>query len=225
MAARFEFDLCFERAGERMGAGGATPPRCGETVAAPFEFPWLERSAETEAAEAGPAPPARTLSALELDAAVAAARAEATAATEASVRAELAASRDLAVALARALVPRALERQPLADIEAMLRDLLVRLEGQPRLTLALPSALVDDGRRTLAAIAAESGYRGELVVDPDLTLGAGDARLSWRGGCAERDLAELEREATALVDAWLPATAAEPPPTASDDASSNGAIR
>jgi hypothetical protein len=135
-----------------------------------------------------------------------------------------AATRDLALALARALVPRALERQPLADTEAMLRDLLVRLEQQPRLTLALPPALVDAGRRTLAAIAAEAGYRGELVVEPDQTLGAGDARLSWRGGSAERDLAELEREAIALIDAWLPATSAEPWPTDRADASSNGAM-
>lgn len=258
MAVRFEFDLRFERAGERVD-GGAAQPRCAQphpAVAAPFEFPWLERS--DEAIEADPTPPARTFSAGELDAAVAAARAETAAATEVSVRAEVeahiaarhaaaleqiaaglaahqaafeqalaargAASRDLALALARALVPRALERQPLADIEAMLRELLIRLEGQPRLTLALPPDLVDAGQRTLAALAAEAGYRGELMVEPDRTLGAGDARLSWRGGSAERDLAELEREATALVDAWLPETAAQPWPADRADVSCNGAM-
>ena len=57
------------------------------------------------------------------------------------------ASLDVALALARALVPRALERQPLADVEAMLRDLLIRLEGQLRLTLALPPSLVEAGRQ------------------------------------------------------------------------------
>src|SRR5690606_17752843 len=129
------------------------------------------------------------------------------------IAARATASRELALALAQALVPRALERQPLADIEAMVRDLLERLEHQPRLTLALPPDLADQGRRLLERLAGQVGYRGELLVEPDPSLATGDARLHWQGGGAERDLAELERAAIALVDAWLPETAAEPWPT------------
>ena len=260
MAARFEFDLRFEHAGERVAACDAALPWRGtphQVAAAPFDFPWLQPPGEFETA-AGPAPPARTFSQAELDAALAAAHAEAAAAADAGVRAELeaamtarqtaaleriaaglaalqvaferalvaraAASRDLALALARALVPRALERQPLADIEAMLRDLLVRLESQPRMTLALPPALLEVGQQTLGAIVARVGYRGELTIEPDQTLGPGDARLAWRGGRAERDLVELERAATALVDSWLPATAAEPWPIDHEEACMNGAM-
>jgi hypothetical protein len=106
----------------------------------------------------------------------------------------------------------------------MLRDLLRRLEGQPRLTLALPPALLEAGQQAIGAIAAQAGYRGELTVEPDTTLGPGDARLGWRGGCAERDLVELEREATALVDAWLPASATEPWPIDGENACMNGAM-
>jgi hypothetical protein len=257
MAARFEFDLRFEHGGERVAACDAALPCRGaadQAVAAPFDFPWLQPPGEL-ATGLDSTPPARTFSQADLDAALAAARAEAAAATEIGVRAELeaamaarqaaaleriaaglaplqaafeqalaaraAASRDLALALARALVPRALERQPLADIEAMLRDLLVRLEGEPRMTLALPPALLEAGRQTLGPIAAQVGYRGELTIEPDQTLGPGDARLAWRGGRAERDLVELERAATALVDAWLPASAAEPWPI---DGDMNGAM-
>jgi flagellar assembly protein FliH len=260
MAARFEFDLRFGHPGERVTAGdGALPRRNAPDrgAAAPFDFPWLQPPGE-DATEAGSAPPARTFSQVELDAAVAAARAEAAAATETGVRAELqtamaarqtaaleriaaglaslqaaleqalaaraAASRDLALALARALVPRALERQPLADIEAMVRDFLVRLEGQPRMTLALPPALLEAGQQMLGAIAARVGYRGQLTIEPDQTLGPGDARLAWRGGRAERDLVELERAAAALVDAWLPASAAEPWPIDCEDACINGVM-
>jgi flagellar assembly protein FliH len=260
MVTRFEFDLRFEHAAERVAARDAAMPWRGAShqgAAAPFEFPRLQPAGERER-DAGSAPPARTFSQAELDAALDAARTEVAAATEAGVRAELeaamaarqthaleriaaglatlqaaleqalaaraAASRDLALALARALVPRALERQPLADIEAMLRDLLVRLEGEPRMALALPPDLLEAGRQMLGAIAAQVGYRGELTIEPDQTLGPGDARLAWRGGRAERDLAELERAATALVDAWLPATAAEPWPIDGEDACMNGAM-
>lgn len=114
------------------------------------------------------------------------------------------ASRDLALALARALAPRALARAPLADVEAMLRETLARLEPCPRLELRLPQELVAQGRSLLDRVAAETGYPGELAVIPDPTLGPGDARLSWQDGAAVRDLAELEAEALDLVDAWLP---------------------
>jgi flagellar assembly protein FliH len=260
MAARFKFDLRFDDAAERVAACDAMLPWRGAShygAAAPFEFPRLQPAGEPES-DAGSAPAAKSFSQAELDAALAAARAEAAAATEACLRAELeaaitarqshaleriaaglttlqatleqalaaraAASRDLALALARALVPRALERQPLADIEAMLRDLLVRLEGQPAMTLALPPALLDAGQQTLGTIAAKVGYRGELTIEPDPTLGPGDARLAWRGGRAERDLVELKRAATALVDAWLPASAAEPWPIEGVDAGMDGAM-
>jgi hypothetical protein len=114
------------------------------------------------------------------------------------------ASRDLALALARALAPRALARAPLADVEAMLRETLARLEPYPRLELRLPQELVAQGRSLLDRVAAETGYPGELAVTPDATLRAGDARLCWQDGAAVRDLAELEAEALDLVDAWLP---------------------
>jgi flagellar biosynthesis/type III secretory pathway protein FliH len=115
------------------------------------------------------------------------------------------ASRDLALALARALVPRALAHAPLVDIEAMLCETIARLERYPRLELRLPQELVAQGRSLLDRVAAETGYPGELAVSPDVTLGPGDARLCWHDGAAVRDLAELEAEARDLVDAWLPA--------------------
>jgi flagellar biosynthesis/type III secretory pathway protein FliH len=119
--------------------------------------------------------------------------------------ARVGASRDLALAVARALVAKALARQPLADIEAMFREILVRLEGLPWLELRLPPTLVDAGRAALARVAEEADYRGEIKVVPDARLGPGDARLTWQDGAAERDLGRLEAQVTALVEAWLPA--------------------
>ena len=114
------------------------------------------------------------------------------------------ASGELALALARALVPRALALQPLADVEAMLRSLVLRLEGQPWLEVGLPPALLAAGEAALARAAAEAGYQGELRIVPEPALGPGDARVSWHDGAAERDLARIEAEAVALVEAWLP---------------------
>ena len=144
-------------------------PRCpgrgapDQAAAAPFDFPWLQPPGAACQTAAEPAPPARTFSQADLDAALAAARAEAAAAAEPAcapsskppwprgrpppwsasrpagqlqaafeqaLAARAAASRDLAAGAGARPGAAALERQPLADIEAMLRDLLVRLEGR-----------------------------------------------------------------------------------------------
>jgi len=124
-------------------------------------------------------------------------------ALERTLAARAAASRDLALAIGRALVGEALARQPLADVEAMFRELVVRLEGEPWLEIRLPPELTAAAEKSLLAIAEEAGYRGALRVLPEPRLGPGDARLSWQDGVAERDLAALEAEAVALVDTWL----------------------
>jgi hypothetical protein len=136
-----------------------------------------------------------------------------------SRRARAGASRALALALARAILPRALADRPLADIEAMLIDLVGRLDGQPRLELWVAPDLVAAATALLARVAADAGHDGALALHPDPTLGPGDARLTWVDGVALRDLAALEREAVALVDAWLSSAgvaATEPPTTALD---------
>lgn len=131
------------------------------------------------------------------------------------LEARAAASGDLALALARAIVPRALEERPLADIEVMLVELVARLEGRSRLELALPADLVASGEVLLRGIVEDAGHDGEIIVHADPRLAAGDARLSWADGLAERDLRALQREVEAVVEAWLPAdgTGADRPAT------------
>jgi flagellar assembly protein FliH len=210
-----------------------SPARVG--AGARFSYPPLDPPAAPCTPADPPAPPPPTFSEAELAAAVAAARSEGRTEAEAEIRAGLehrrtealaaiaaglaqgqaafertlaaraGASGELALALARALVPRALARQPLADVEAMLQEVVARLEGCPWLELRLAPDLVEAGRAALARAAAEAGYRGEIRVIADAKLAPGDARLEWQDGAAVRDLARLEAEASALVEAWLPA--------------------
>jgi flagellar assembly protein FliH len=221
-------------------AAPESPPAAAPEPSPPppptFSEEELERAVETARREAGAAAAARVrtemLASLEhrqADAlrAIGERLAAGQEALERMLAARAAASRDLALAVARALVARALARQPLADVEAMFGEVLVRLEGMPWLELRLPPSLADAGQAALARAAEEAGYRGELRVIPDAKLGPGDARLAWQDGAAERDLAGLEAEVTVLVDAWLSAAAEsgpvnlvpeEPRPASLDDA-------
>lgn len=123
--------------------------------------------------------------------------------------------RDLGLALARAIIPRALARAPLADIEAMLFDLVPRLHGQPRLELRVAPDLVEAGRAALTRLAETADYRGTIEVVADATLQEGDARLGWHHGAAERSLARLEAETAALIETCLPGDEPDTDPAAS----------
>lgn len=240
MARRFVFDEGFTEG----GAGGARQPRRPSAEAPAASCSWLEQWGETgDAAEPPPTfseaelaaavaaarQEARAEAEAEVRAAMSASQAERQAQALERIAAQLearqaaldhalaeraTASRELALALAETLAAQALARQPLADVGAMLRDLVAHLEGQPRLELHLPPALIEPGAALLAEVAGDAGYRGELVVEADPSLDPGDARLCWQDGAAERNQAELERAVAAVVDAWLPpADAVAAPPT------------
>lgn len=121
-------------------------------------------------------------------------------------------SQRLAVMLAQAVVPKALEQQPLADIGDMVRQTITRLVDLPSIELRMAPDLVGSSAELLDQIANEAGFRGELKAVADPSLADGEARLSWQGGAAERDLTRLQAEVSALVDTWLPAE-----PSASSD--------
>ncbi len=133
------------------------------------------------------------------------------------LRARATASRELALALAGVLVPRALEQAPLADLEAMLTTLLPKLEALPALRLRLPPALLPLAEPRLRRLIERAGYQGDLQLVADPELGPGDAKLIWQDGMACRDLAALERELQPLIDAWWPVPATSRPSSATTD--------
>ena len=57
------------------------------------------------------------------------------------------ATQRLAILLARAIVPRAVDRCPLVDITESLKSTLARLVTEPSMEMRLPSDLVDEGTR------------------------------------------------------------------------------
>jgi len=124
------------------------------------------------------------------------------------------ASQGLAVALAKAVIPRALERQPLIDITDALKVTLARLTTEPSIELRLSADLVEAGEAFLADLAKESGFTGEITTVADPTLGAGDAELRWQGGAVDRRVDRLQAEVLGLVDHWLQ----EPPDVTDDEA-------
>lgn len=111
-------------------------------------------------------------------------------------------SRQLALALANAVMPRAIERYPLIDITDLLKTTLARLVTEPSVELRLPPDLIDEGTELLAELAEDVGFKGELTTVPDPTLALGDVQLRWKGGVIDRCLETLKAEAESLADRW-----------------------
>jgi flagellar assembly protein FliH len=113
---------------------------------------------------------------------------------------------ELALALARAIVPAALARAPLDDIAGMVADCLARLHDAPPLEILVAADLVEPCRLQVERLAGEAGYGGEIRVTVDPRLAPGDARVAWPEGGAKRDLRAIAAEAEGLVQRLLPQT-------------------
>lgn len=112
-------------------------------------------------------------------------------------------AQSLAKMMGQAIVPRALERQPFVDIGDMVRQSLIRLVDQPLIEIRLESGLAEQMAGLLRDIVEETGFQGELKAVADPMLSAGDVRLVWKSGVADRDFGRIREEADMLIDAWL----------------------
>ena len=105
----------------------------------------------------------------------------------------------LALAMARKIAPAALAALPAGDIEIALRQAMHQAIGEPRVTLRAAPAVTEVLEPRLADIALEEGYDGRVMIAADPAMKAGDCRIEWRGGGAERSEQAIEEALSALI--------------------------
>jgi flagellar assembly protein FliH len=105
----------------------------------------------------------------------------------------------IALAVARKLVPVALDALPAADVECALREAIHQAIGEPRIVLRASPRVIEALNGQLAEIAQEEGYEGRVVAAPDPAIRGADCRIEWRGGGAERSEAAMEEALAALI--------------------------
>jgi flagellar assembly protein FliH len=120
-------------------------------------------------------------------------------------RATLSDAVSLAAMIGRKLARHLLDREPTAEIEALLAECLASLDAVPHLVIRCNPDLADAVREIATARIATSGFTGRLVVlgEPDITLG--DARLEWVDGGIVRDSTELETQIDRRIAQYLAA--------------------
>jgi len=105
----------------------------------------------------------------------------------------------LALAMAKKIAPAALAALPAGDVEIALRQAMHQAIGEPRITLRAAPAVTEILAPRLEDIAHQEGYEGRVLIAADPALKAGDCRIEWRGGGAERSEQVIEDALTALI--------------------------
>ena len=105
----------------------------------------------------------------------------------------------VALAMAKKIAPMALAALPAGDVENALRQAMHQAIGEPRITLRAAPAVTEVLQSRLDDIAHEEGYEGRVLIAADPAMKAGDCRIEWRGGGAERSEQAIEDALSALI--------------------------
>jgi flagellar assembly protein FliH len=119
-------------------------------------------------------------------------------------------SADLALAIVRKLHPALVERQGLAEIEAVLGQCLESLKQEPRLVAYVHSARLDALQERLGQLSASNGFEGRVVLIADDAMGESDCRVEWADGGVEREAGRIWRAIEETLTRYVAAGGHEP---------------
>ena len=99
---------------------------------------------------------------------------------------------EVAVAIAKKLAPALIAREPLAEIEALVVDVLAHVRSAPHVVVRVNEDLVEPAGKRLKEIAEQRGFASRLVLLPAPELAADEVRVEWADGGVERDRDAVE---------------------------------
>ncbi|MGD1886112.1 MAG: hypothetical protein ACFB01_03130 [Cohaesibacteraceae bacterium] len=117
----------------------------------------------------------------------------------------------IAIAAARKLARRLLDKEPLGEVETLFRACLAPMFDASHLVVRIRPEHLDAIHDRLQAIAAAQGFEGRLVFLGDEEMAPGDARIEWADGGVARSQADLETSLDGLIEDYL--AAKHHPPT------------
>ena len=110
---------------------------------------------------------------------------------------------DVAGAIARQLAPALMARQPLAEIEALVLDVLSHVRSAPHLAVRISPEMADSAGVRLKKIADERGFASRLVILPDPAIKSGDCLIEWADGGVSRNSEDIEARIEQAIHNYL----------------------
>ncbi|MCI0492762.1 MAG: hypothetical protein L0Z07_07480 [Planctomycetes bacterium] len=107
---------------------------------------------------------------------------------------------ETALTIVRKLFPRLAQDHGMAEIEAVVGESMTRLRDEPRVVVRVADSLLDAVNERVSELAAKAGFEGKIVLIAQDDLQAGDVRVEWADGGAERDSNTLWQQIDAIVE-------------------------
>jgi flagellar assembly protein FliH len=111
--------------------------------------------------------------------------------------------------IVRKLAPALCRKNPLAEIDALVAEILRDAIDEPRLVVRVADDLFDAVQARLAPLAEAAGFAGKLVLLADGALMPGDCRIEWADGGTERNTRRLLAEIDTALARLDPASSHE----------------
>jgi len=122
------------------------------------------------------------------------------------------ASVEIAVAVAKKLALALIDREPMAEITALVADCFRHLTAAPHVVLRVNDAAYPEARERLEGLVRANGFEGRLVVLAEPEILPGDCRIEWADGGMVHDRAATEAAIDEAVDRYLAARGFGPGP-------------
>lgn len=114
---------------------------------------------------------------------------------------QLAEMNQVALVIARKIMPRYVEANGLDEITAIVGKVIKDMSREPRLVIRVGEAQFDQTSEEINKIAQSKAYEGKVVILADDQLGPSDCRIEWADGGVERDVRTLWEEIDKILSA------------------------
>ncbi len=101
-------------------------------------------------------------------------------------------------------------RQPLAEIEAIVLDVLSHVRAAPHVAVRVSPDLAESAGQRLKKLSEERGFSSRLVILPDHAIAAGDCLVEWADGGVSRDAEAIGARIAQAIQNYLGAPAGAP---------------
>jgi len=117
---------------------------------------------------------------------------------------------DVANAIACQLAPALIAKQPLAEIEALVLDVLSHVRAAPHVAVRISPEMAEDAGKRLKKIADERGFANRLVILPDPAIQSGNCLIEWADGGVSRDTDAITARIEQAIQNYLGEPAGKP---------------
>lgn len=99
---------------------------------------------------------------------------------------------ELALKLAKALVPALIASNPTAEIEALFASCVAHLHAEPRIVIRVEESLIGVLKERIESMARKAGYPGRIVLIGEADGNGAACQIEWvDGGVSHRSAAQL----------------------------------